>query len=82
MTKLERLTREEIEAILDRVRTWPLERREEAAQMLLALEERGTGFYELSPEEEAEIDEALAEVERGEVASDEEVAAFFNRVLK
>jgi predicted transcriptional regulator len=39
----------------------------------------GTGVYVLSAEEEADSAEAMAEIERGEVASDEEVAAVFNR---
>jgi hypothetical protein len=76
------MTKEQIESILERVRTWPLQRQEDAAQMLLAMEEAGTGIYVLSPEEEAEIDEALAECDRGEFASDEEVKAFFARILK
>ncbi len=47
--------------------------------MLLALETLGPSPYVLSPEEDAEMTEALAEMERGEVATDGEVAAVFNR---
>jgi predicted transcriptional regulator len=36
----------------------------------------------LSDEERAEVRAALAEIERGEVASDEEVAAVFTRHRK
>jgi len=43
------------------------------------MEGQDTGVYRLSDEERAEIRAALAEIERGEVASDEEVAAVFNR---
>jgi predicted transcriptional regulator len=42
-------------------------------------EKRSTGVYQLSEEELADIEEGLKEIERGEVASDEEVAALFNR---
>jgi predicted transcriptional regulator len=42
-------------------------------------EKRSTGVYQLSEEERADIEEGLKEIERGEVASDEEVAALFNR---
>ena len=35
--------------------------------------------YVLTPQERDEIDAALAEVERGELASEEEVAALFKR---
>ena len=74
------MTREQIDAIFQRAREWPLDRQEEAAEMLLILEDRAKGIYHLSDEEGADIDEALAEVERGEVASDEEVAALFARL--
>ena len=69
----------QIDNILDRVRTWPEERQEDAARILLAMEGEDNGVYRLSDEERAEIRLALAEVERGEVASDEEVAAVFDR---
>jgi predicted transcriptional regulator len=35
--------------------------------------------YKLTPQERDEIDAALAEAERGELASDDEVAALFKR---
>ena len=73
------MTKDEIDDILARIRTWPLHRQEDAARMVLLMEEQGTGFYELSEEEEAEIREALEEAERGELASDEEMKALFDR---
>jgi len=73
------MTKEEIRAVFERAQAWPQDRLEEAARCLLALERLGTGVYVLSEEEEADIAEAMAEIERGEVASDEEVAAVFNR---
>jgi hypothetical protein len=76
------MTREQIDSILERVRTWPEARQEDAALLLLAMEAQEADPYRLSEEERAEIDEALEEVARGEVASDEEVAAVFNRVRR
>jgi predicted transcriptional regulator len=76
------MTREQVDSILERVRTWPQARQEDAALLLLAMEAQDTEPYRLSEEERAEIDEALEEVARGEVASDEEVAAVFNRVQR
>ena len=73
------MNKAQIDSILDRVRTWPEERQEDAARILLAMEGQDTGTYRLSDEERAEIRAALEEVERGEVASDQEVAAVFNR---
>lgn len=73
------MTREQIDAVLDRVRSWPASRQQHAALMLLALEAEGTGPYILSLEEREDLKTALAEVARGEVASDEEVSAVFAR---
>jgi len=73
------MTKAEIEAVLERVRTWPAEKQEDAVRVLLEIEAEGSGFYELSEEELADIEESLKEIERGEVATDEQVAAMFNR---
>ena len=74
------MTKEQIDAVLARVRTWPIERQKDAARMLMTMEEIGLEPYILSDEEQADLEEALAEVERGEVASEEEVAALFDRL--
>lgn len=69
------MTRLEIDAVFERVRTWPEERQEDAAAMLLMMEEQGAGIYVLDAEEERALDEA----EASGVASDEEVEALFAR---
>ena len=43
------------------------------------MEEQGVAPYELSEEERVEVEAALAEADRGEFATDEEVEAVFNR---
>ncbi len=73
------MTKIEIDAVLDRVKSWSPERQKDAALMLLAMEEQGAAVYKLSPEELADIEESLREADRGEFATDEEVAAIFNR---
>jgi predicted transcriptional regulator len=73
------MTKEQIDAVFERVRTWPIERQEDAAEMLLTLEQQGTDVYELSDDEIAEIELALEEAERGEFATDEEMKALFDR---
>ena len=69
------MTKDQIESIFERVRTWPPERQEDAAQMLLRMEEQGVGIYELSEEEMAELEEA----EQSGIATDEEIRALFDR---
>ena len=73
------MTKEQIEAILDRVRTWPADRQEEAIGLLLAMEAETEGVYVLATEERADLEESLAEMDRGEVASQSEVNAAFRR---
>ena len=64
---------------LDRVRAWPKDRQDDAARLLLAMDRRDAEPYKLTVEERAEIDAALDEAERGELASDEDVTAVFKR---
>lgn len=74
------MTDDQIEEVLQRVRTWPPDRREDAVRVLLALERRPTEPYALDSEDVAEINAALAEIARGdEPASDHEVEAVFQK---
>ena len=72
MTKL-------MERALKLVRDWPVERQDDAAELLLALDRLGADPYIASPEELAAVDEALAQLGRGERATDAEVEAAFAR---
>jgi predicted transcriptional regulator len=76
------MTKDQINAVLDRVRTWPPERQEDAVKVLLQMEAAGTEVYELSEEELADIEEGLREIERGEVATEQEVSALFSRIRR
>ena len=62
----------EIVEIIDQ---WPEERREDAAQILAALREQGDGIYKLSPDERRAIEQSREQMRRGELATDEEIAA-------
>jgi predicted transcriptional regulator len=67
-----------MEKALAAIGHWPASRQDEAAEMLLALDRLGA-TYTASPDELAAIDEALAQAQRGEFASDAEVEAAFQR---
>lgn len=69
------MTKHEIETVLERVKTWPIDRQEDAVKTLLRMEELGTAPYRMSPEEERD----LAEAEASPDASDDEVRAAFAR---
>ncbi len=55
----------------------PDEMQDELARILLQLAGVEQPSYELTPEEEADIDASLTEAERGEFATDEEVRAMW-----
>ena len=68
-----------LEKVLEAVRHWPADRQDAAAEILEHMNTMETEPYKLSAEERADIEEALAEAQRGEFASDAEVAALFAR---
>ncbi len=49
------MTKEQVKAILDRVLTWPSERQEDAAKVLLLMESRDDSSYWLTDEQVAEV---------------------------
>jgi hypothetical protein len=66
-----------LKKVLARAETWSEQDQEELAQVVLEIEARRHGAYRASPDELKAIDEALAAVERGEIASELEVEAVF-----
>jgi predicted transcriptional regulator len=66
-----------LKKVLARAETWSEQDQEELAQVVLEIEARRHGVYHASLDELKAIDEALAAVARGEVASDQEVEAVF-----
>lgn len=71
------MTKEQIAAVLERVKTWPEDLQERAAELLLEFEQHGDKLWPLTGEERADLEEALREMERGEVANTEEEAEVF-----
>lgn len=73
------MTKEQIEAVLDRVQSWPIARQEDAVSLLLSMEAQETTPFILSEEDEADIEAALEDVEQGRFASEEEIEAVFSQ---
>lgn len=69
------MTREQIDGVLERVRTWPQEDQEELAELVREIEARRTGVYVLNDEER----EAIAKARREPFVSDDDVRAFWKR---
>jgi len=63
-----------LKELLARAEMWPPTLQEEALEALLTLEERGTGTFHVSEEVWADMQEGIAQAERREFVSDEEVA--------
>jgi hypothetical protein len=72
MTKLLNKALEELEKL-------PADRQDEVAAMLLDLMARETGDFQLTPEQEAGIGEAIEQVKRGEFARPEDIDAIYAR---
>jgi hypothetical protein len=73
------MTKQGLEILLEHVATWPAEAQEELAQSIVAIEKKHLGVYRLSDEERVAVRRGLQEMREGKIASDEEVAAVFNR---
>lgn len=71
------MAKEQIAAVFERVKTWPEDRQEDAVAVLLQMEAANEEF-ELTDEDRADLEEGLAEADRGEFATDEEVKALFD----
>jgi hypothetical protein len=70
MTKL-------FEQAVETVRALPPEMQDDLARMLLQLAGEDQAVVQLTPEEEASFDESLAQADRGEFATDEQVRAIW-----
>jgi hypothetical protein len=73
------MTKDQITAVLDRVRTWPKKRQEDAARALLDMEEQDKSDYRLTDEELAEVRRRRAKNDPNRVSFDDAFKRFRNR---
>jgi len=73
-----------LQTLLDRIPTWPEEAQNDAVMVLSDIEEKIRILRSLTPEERAKLDALRADIdqaiERGGSYTDEEVAAYIERV--
>ena len=75
MTKL-------LDRAIEAAKELPAEMQDEIAAILLSFMGEDDGeVYQLTPEEEADLEEADREIERGEIATEEEVRAVLAKYL-
>ena len=68
-----------LEEAIEKVRKLPKERQEYAAEVLEQIAEAGDEVYVLTEAERRLLQEGLDELDRGEVATDAEVRAVFDK---
>jgi hypothetical protein len=68
-----------LENILGRVGEWSPEAQEELVRFVLEIEQRNAHADDLTDEDWKIIDERVEAARRGEIATDEEVAALFGK---
>jgi hypothetical protein len=73
------MTRQGLEILLERVSTWPEEAQEEFVRSIANIEDKHFGPYRLSEDERNAVRRGLAEMRERKLASDDAVAAVFNR---
>jgi predicted transcriptional regulator len=73
------MTKEQINAVLESVRSWPEQDQEELAELAREIEARRSGLYVMSDEERAAVQEGLEQARRGEFVSDDEMDAFWKK---
>ena len=66
-----------VKELLEQVASWPEEDQRELAEYAREIEARRSGVYHASADELKAIDEALAQVARGEVAGKKDIEAAF-----
>jgi predicted transcriptional regulator len=69
----------ELQALLDRVPTWPQELQEDVLALLQFYERELHDPYELTDEDKAAVERGLADAEAGRFATDQEMEELFAR---
>jgi hypothetical protein len=73
------MTKQALEILLERVSAWPEEAQEELMRSVTDIENRHLGIYRLSDDERNAVRRGLKDMREGRLASDDTVAAVFNR---
>jgi predicted transcriptional regulator len=73
------MTKEQINAVLEGVRSWPEQDQEELAELAREIEARRSGVYVMSDEERAAVQEGLDQAQRGEFVPDDEMDTFWKK---
>ena len=73
------MTKDQIDAVLESVRSWPQQDQEELVELAREIVARRTGVYNMTDEECAAVGEGLAQARRGELVSDDEMESLWKK---
>ncbi len=73
------MTKEQIDAVLESVRSWPQQDQEELVELAREIEARRAGVYIMNDEERAAVREGLDQARRGEFVPDDEMDALWKK---
>jgi hypothetical protein len=76
------MTASEIKELLERIETWPEEAQNELVAVANQIESELQGDYLATRDELEAIDAAIAAIDAGQIATDEQVAAAFAKFRK
>jgi hypothetical protein len=65
------MSKEQVKAVLDRVLTWPSERQEDAAKLLILMESQDESVYRLTDEQVEEVQRRRADPNAPKLTLDE-----------
>lgn len=68
-----------LEDLMERAAVWPEEAQAELVESMIEIEAKHAGEYRLNDEERQAVRRALQQMRDGKLATDEEVAAVFDR---
>jgi hypothetical protein len=73
------MTKEQINAVLESIRSWPQPDQEELVEFAREIEARRTGIYVMTDEERAAVREGFDQARRGDFVPDEEMDALWKK---
>ena len=73
------MTKEQINAVLEGIRSWPQPDQEELVEFAREIAARRTGIYVMNEEERAAVREGFDQARRGDFVPDEEMDALWKK---
>jgi len=74
------MTKEQINSILENIRSWPEEDQEELVEVAREILARRIGVYLMNDEEREAVGEGLDQARRGEFVPDDEMESFWKQI--